>query len=157
MFLFCQKLLLFFQSFVMIKNCCLQWIIQKAEIFYRENESNLNHQLQNESKNQDTRTVFIVFHFADEFPSVSYVCWKFVPVLIFTVKTLQTYQKSTLNFMLHWLGNYPQLHVQLSRVVTKISSCRVNTTSRRGIKRLGISFGSIFLLFSNKSSRGPLS
>ena len=43
------------------------------------------------------------------------------------------------------------------RVVTKISSCRVNTTSRRGIKRLGISCGSIFLLFSNKSSWGPLS
>ena len=43
------------------------------------------------------------------------------------------------------------------RVVTKISSCRVNTTGRRGIKQLGISFGSIFLLFSNKSSRGPLS
>ena len=43
------------------------------------------------------------------------------------------------------------------RVVTKISSCRVNTTRRRGIKQLGISFGSIFLLFSNKSSRGPLS
>ena len=43
------------------------------------------------------------------------------------------------------------------RVVTKISSCRVNTTSRRGIKRLEISFGSIFLLFSNQSSRGPLS
>ena len=42
------------------------------------------------------------------------------------------------------------------RVVTKISSCRVNTTSRRGIKRLGISFGSIFPLFSNKSNRGPL-
>ena len=36
------------------------------------------------------------------------------------------------------------------RVVTKISSCRVNTTSRRGIKWLGISFGSNFLLFSNK-------
>ena len=43
------------------------------------------------------------------------------------------------------------------RVVTKISSCRVNTTSRRGIKWPGISFGSIFVLFSNKSSRGPLS
>ena len=42
------------------------------------------------------------------------------------------------------------------RVVTKISSSRVNT-SRRGIKRLEISFGSIFLLFSNKSSRGTLS
>ena len=43
------------------------------------------------------------------------------------------------------------------RVVTKISSCRGNTTSRRGIKRLGISFRSLFLLFSNKSSWGPLS
>ena len=40
------------------------------------------------------------------------------------------------------------------RVVTKISSCRVNTTSRRGIKQLGISFGSTFLLFSHKISRG---
>ena len=38
------------------------------------------------------------------------------------------------------------------RVVTKISSCRVNTTSRRGIKQLGIFFGPVFLLFSNKSS-----
>ena len=43
------------------------------------------------------------------------------------------------------------------RVVTKISSCRVNTTSRRGIKQLGVSFGSIFLLFSFESSRGPCS
>ena len=38
--------------------------------------------------------------------------------------------------------------------VTKISSCRVNTTSRRAIKQLGISFGSLFLLFSNEGSRG---
>ena len=43
----------------------------------------------------------------------------------------------------------------IPRVVTKISSCQVNTTSRRGIKQQGISFGSIFLLFSNKSSQGP--
>ena len=41
------------------------------------------------------------------------------------------------------------------RVVTKISSCQVNTTSRLGIKQLRISFGSIFLLFSNESSWGP--
>ena len=34
------------------------------------------------------------------------------------------------------------------RAVTKISSCQVNTTSRWEIKQLGISFGSIFLLFS---------
>ena len=40
------------------------------------------------------------------------------------------------------------------RVVTKISSCRVNTTSRRGIKRLGISFGSIFVLFPIKVAGG---
>ena len=43
------------------------------------------------------------------------------------------------------------------RVVTKISSCRLNTASRQGIKRVGICFGSIFALFSNKSSRGPVS
>ena len=44
-----------------------------------------------------------------------------------------------------------------NRVVTNFSSCRVNTTSRRGIKQLGISFGSIFVLFSNKSNQVPLS
>ena len=40
------------------------------------------------------------------------------------------------------------------RAVNKISSCRVNTTSGRGIKQLGISIGSIFILFSFESSRG---
>ena len=43
---------------------------------------------------------------------------------------------------------------QKFREVTNISSCQVNTTSRQGIKQLGISFGSIFLLFSYKSRRG---
>ena len=38
-----------------------------------------------------------------------------------------------------------------ARVVTKISNCRVNTTSRGEIRQLGISFGSIFLLFSYES------
>ena len=42
-----------------------------------------------------------------------------------------------------------KLRVSVShRAVTKISSCQVNITSRRGIKQLGISFGSVFLLFS---------
>ena len=36
----------------------------------------------------------------------------------------------------------------MARVVTKISSCRVNTTSRQGIKQLGVSFGFVFLLYS---------
>ena len=40
------------------------------------------------------------------------------------------------------------------RVVTKISSCRVKTTSRQRIRHLGISFVSIFLLFSKESSWG---
>ena len=39
--------------------------------------------------------------------------------------------------------------------VTKILCCRLNTTSRQGIKWQGISFGSIFLLFSYESSQGP--
>ena len=43
---------------------------------------------------------------------------------------------------------------KLGRDVTKISSCRVNTTSRRGIKQLEISFGSICLIFFDESRRG---
>ena len=39
----------------------------------------------------------------------------------------------------------------------KISSCWINTTSRRVIKQLEISLGSIFLLFSYENSRGPRS
>ena len=50
--------------------------------------------------------------------------------------------------------NNPDSHFS-SRDVDKILSCRVNTTSRRGIKHRRVSFGSIFLLFSNKSSPGP--
>ena len=45
----------------------------------------------------------------------------------------------------------------LSWVVTKISNYWANTTSRWGIKQLGISFGSIFLLFSDESNLGPCS
>ena len=40
--------------------------------------------------------------------------------------------------------------------VTKILSCRVNTTSRQGIKQLGISFYIIFLPFSCESSSGRI-
>ena len=43
----------------------------------------------------------------------------------------------------------------LSRAVTKISSCRVDTTSRREIKQVGVSF-SIFLEFSYESSQGHI-
>ena len=45
------------------------------------------------------------------------------------------------------------MSLTLSRVVTKFSSCQVNTTSRQGIKQLWISFGFIFLLFSNESTK----
>ena len=45
--------------------------------------------------------------------------------------------------------------ITLFRVVTKMSSGQVNTTRRQGINQLGVSFGSIFLLFSFESSQGP--
>ena len=55
-------------------------------------------------------------------------------------------------------ADYPinkiKIHIQ-SRDVTKISSYQVNITSRRGIKQLGITVVSTFLLFSNGSSRKP--
>ena len=52
-------------------------------------------------------------------------------------------------------GNLPySLNIRLPRTVTKISICPVDTTSRRGIKQLGISIDSVFLLFSYESSRG---
>ena len=44
-----------------------------------------------------------------------------------------------------------QLEKNTARAITKIC-CQVNTTSRRGIKQLRISFGSVFLLFSYESS-----
>ena len=56
----------------------------------------------------------------------------------------------------HWLEAKALSH-PTPRAVTKISSCQVNTTSRRGIKHLGISFGPIFLLFSYESNMGPRS
>ena len=59
-----------------------------------------------------------------------------------------------INIIIYYIDTSVLLE-NIPRVVTKISSCQVNTTSRRGIKQQGISFSSIFLLFSNKSSRGP--
>ena len=44
----------------------------------------------------------------------------------------------------------------LGRVVTKISSCGVNITSKQGIKQLGNSIGFIFLLYSFKSMPGEI-
>ena len=41
-----------------------------------------------------------------------------------------------------------------ARVVTKNSRCRVNTTSRRGIKQLGVSFSSFFFSFPLKVAGG---
>ena len=43
------------------------------------------------------------------------------------------------------------------RAVSKISSCRVVTTSRWGVKQLANSFASIFLLFSYKRRQGQCS
>ena len=87
----------------------------------------------------------------DEQPNVeNYKSWASLWVTI-------QFQPSVSTSNLHILSifSYLLMFVQLfSRVVTKISSCWVNTTSRRGIKQLGISFGSIFLLCSFESSSG---
>ena len=48
-----------------------------------------------------------------------------------------------------------QDNLWICKAVTKISICQVNATIRWGIKQLGISSGSIFLLFSYEGSRGP--
>ena len=62
--------------------------------------------------------------------------------------TCTLYNKNQSGFKIYGL---PVIRNDQIRVVTKISSCQVNTTSRQGIKQLGISFGSIFLLFSYES------
>ena len=45
-------------------------------------------------------------------------------------------------------------YFEVPKALIKISSCRANGTSRRGIQQLGILFDSIFLLFSYKSGWG---
>ena len=72
------------------------------------------------------------------------------------MKTSEQNNGRVLNFLLQ-IYRKKLLFFVKNRVVTKISSCWVKTTSRRGIKQLGISFVSSFLLFSNKSSRGKIS
>ena len=49
-----------------------------------------------------------------------------------------------------------KLHFNNSIIITiqSVSNCWVNTTSRWGIRQLGISFGSIFLLFPMKVTLG---
>ena len=67
--------------------------------------------------------------------------------------------KSYLNLQVYILCKIamPSLTEINQRAVSKISSCRVITTSRWGVKQLGNSFASIFLLFSYRSSRGQCS
>ena len=50
---------------------------------------------------------------------------------------------------------FRRLVEEVTRDVTNFLSCRIDTTSRRGINELGICFGSIFLLCSYESSQGP--
>ena len=45
-------------------------------------------------------------------------------------------------------------HQSLAGLSLRFQSCRVNITSRQGIRQLGISSGTIFVLFSKEISRG---
>ena len=61
-----------------------------------------------------------------------------------------------INWEINLKFNYiAQDNLWICKAVTKISICQVNATIRWGIKQLGISSGSIFLLFSYEGSRGP--
>ena len=63
-------------------------------------------------------------------------------LLMLTLKV--TFYRLPLSLLVHTV--YAQLLIQLKEVVTKISSCWVNITSRQRIKQLQVSFGSILFL-----------
>ena len=82
------------------------------------------------------------------FPCCLFVCFLSVFLLLPNCPfNLRLCVATILNYCLGlWCNVY--------RVVTKISNCQVNTTSRWRIKQLGISLGSIFLRFFNENRRG---
>ena len=95
-------------------------------------------------------------HFPDSMSYVGWVCCWFLS-LLHEVYLWVLRKPALLNPNSIWKVSPILVLCTKYRAVTKISSCRVNTTSRRGIKQLVISFGSIFLLFSYESSRGTRS
>ena len=118
--------------------CALRWLTKLAPLF-QPMRSKTNH------------TFSCIWHRLHAFASNSdWFNVLFTCVVIVGVITLVLVLR-------HSNENRPSMGTLHTRAVTKIASCRVNTTSRRGIKQLGISFGSIFLLFSYESSRGPRS
>ena len=97
-----------------------------------------------------------VLHLFSSSPSCAY-CLSHIHALFISNKGKKQISRSiywSINIIIYYIDTSVLLE-NIPRLVTKISSCQVNITSRRGIKQQGISFGSIFLLFSNKSSRGP--
>ena len=97
-----------------------------------------------------------ILHLFPSSPSCAY-CLSHIHALFISNKGKSQISRSiywSINIIIYYIDTSVLLE-NIPRVVSKISSCRVNTTSRQGIKQQGISFGSIFLLFSNKSSQGP--
>ena len=80
----------------------------------------------------------------------AYACAYVNPVFTSQSYDIQHKHKHKKNELVHFSCAYALVKTRL-----KILSCRVNTTSGWIIKQLGISFGSIFLLFSYESSQGP--
>ena len=76
----------------------------------------------------------------------------FILLLLNNISNIKTsYSLLTINFFVTPKQGQ-NIEKKSWRAIKKISSCQVNTTSRWGIKKVGISIGSIFLLFSNESS-----
>ena len=81
----------------------------------------------------------------------------FLQVTVFSGRQLGNYFPNQVASTKILVTMVPKVVTAWRVVVTKISSCQVNTTSRKGMKQLGISFASIFLLFSSESSQMPCS
>ena len=79
----------------------------------------------------------------------------FLQVSVFSGRQLGDYFLNQVASTKSLVAMVPKVVTAWRVVVTEISSCQVNTTSRQGMKQLGISFGSIFLLFSSESSQVP--
>ena len=79
----------------------------------------------------------------------------FLQVSVFSGRQLGDYFLNQIASTKSLVAMVPKVVAAWRVVVTEISSCQVNTTSRQGMKQLGISFGSIFLLFSSESSQVP--
>ena len=92
-----------------------------------------------------------VLHLFPSSPSCAY-CLSYIHALFISNKGKKQISRSiywSINIIIYYIDTSVLLE-NIPRVVTKISSCQVNTTSRRGIKQQGISLVLFFFYFPIK-------